>query len=274
MVALLSSVFGQLNHLSLKLEARMLISGSLIISGDIIRQLCIDRLKPMANYSLSLLLNVENDLQDKLIFNSFLKVPFIHRQRPRVFVQEYKNHGISHTCHCFMIYTFPYNDTVVTPYIFSTNLQKYIEKVNIYEENQSELISFILFRFSETSTDVMDLFSRTNTLSLFGFKKTKYIRDLGNIRSSISSLIPWTLLTHIEINHSDVITQHTLRSILRMAYNVHTLDIFDDRGVFFRTILHDKDNFGTRINQQVRNFILKENDFLVICSCHLKKIFF
>ncbi|CAF3269438.1 unnamed protein product, partial [Rotaria sp. Silwood2] len=68
-IALLSSIFSQLCHLSLKLEADTLISGSLIISGDIIQQLCMDRLKPMATYSLNLLLYVENDLEEKKIFN-------------------------------------------------------------------------------------------------------------------------------------------------------------------------------------------------------------
>jgi hypothetical protein len=100
------------------------------------------------------------------------------------------------------------------------------------------------------STDVIDLFPRANTLSLHGYKKTNGVRGLVNSRGSISSLVPWSLLTHIKIPHSDVITHHTLASILRMAYNVHTLDIFDDRGIFFRTILHNKDNFGSHINQQ------------------------
>ncbi|CAF1385267.1 unnamed protein product [Adineta ricciae] len=231
MTALFSLVFDRLNHLSLKLDAYMSISDSLIISGDIIQQLCIDRLKSMATYRLSLLLSVENDMQDKFIFNSFLKSPFIHQEKSRVLIQEYTNHDISRSYHCFMIYTFPYNDTVIKPCVFSTNLQ----------------------RFSQTTTNAMNLFPRINTLSLFGYKKMKYIRDLGNIRSSISSLVPWTLFTHIEINDSDVITHHTLRSILEMAYNVHTLDIFDDRGVFFRTILHNKDSFGRRINQQIKS---------------------
>ncbi|CAF3839192.1 unnamed protein product [Rotaria sp. Silwood1] len=85
-IALLSSIFCQLCHLSLKLEANTLISGSSIISGDIIQQLCIDRLKPMATYSLNLLLYVEHDLEEKIIFNSFFQVAFTRRQKPRVFI--------------------------------------------------------------------------------------------------------------------------------------------------------------------------------------------
>ncbi len=106
------------------------------------------------------------------------------------------------------------------------------------------------------STDVPNLFTRANTLSLRGYKKINHIRDLGKSGCSISSLVPWSLLIHIEITHSDVITQHTLQSLLRIAYNVYTLEIIDDRGILLRTILHNKENFGTRINQQVRNSIL------------------
>lgn len=107
-------------------------------------------------------------------------------------------------------------------------------------------------------TDVTNLFPRANTLSLCGYKKIDRVQDLYKSECSISSLVPWSLLTHIEINHSNVITQHTLQSLLRIAYNVHTLRIIDDSGILFRTILHNKDNFGTHINQQVRNSILKE----------------
>jgi hypothetical protein len=108
------------------------------------------------------------------------------------------------------------------------------------------------------STDTTNLFPRANTLSLCGYKKINCVRDLGKSGCSISSLVPWSLLTHIEINDSDVITHHTLQSLLRIAYNVHTLEIIDDRGILLRTILHNKDNFGIRINHQVRNSILKK----------------
>jgi hypothetical protein len=44
-----------------------------------------------------------------------------------------------------------------------------------------------------------------------------------------------------------------------MAYNVHTLEIFDDCGILFRPILNNH-NLTTLINQQVMIFIsiLKE----------------
>ncbi|CAF4396006.1 unnamed protein product, partial [Rotaria sordida] len=70
-IALLSSVFGQLCRLSLTLAAFTSISDPLIISGDIIQQLCIDRLQPTATYILNLLLYVLDDIEEKIIFNSF-----------------------------------------------------------------------------------------------------------------------------------------------------------------------------------------------------------
>ncbi len=125
-IALLSSVFGQLSHLSLKLDACTLNSGPLSISGDVIQQSCIDRLKPSATYSLNLYLNVEYDLEEKIIFNSFLKYPFTNRQQPRVFIQECDNFDIGSDYHCFMVYNLPYNDTKLSTYLFSTDLENYI----------------------------------------------------------------------------------------------------------------------------------------------------
>ncbi|CAF5088563.1 unnamed protein product [Rotaria sp. Silwood1] len=216
------------------IKANTLISGSLIISGDIIQQLCIDRLKPMATYSLNLLLYVEHDLEEKIIFNSFFQVAFTQRQKPRVFIQECNDSDISSRYHCFMVYTLPYNDIILLSNMFSTDLEK----------------------SCQMSTDVTNLFPRANTLSLCGYKKVNGVRDLGKPGCSISSLVPWSLLTHIEINHSDVITQHTLQSLLRIAYHVHTLEIIDERGILLRTILHNKDNFGTHINQQTLAFTI------------------
>ncbi|CAF4498723.1 unnamed protein product, partial [Rotaria sp. Silwood2] len=230
-IALLSSIFSQLCHLSLKLEADTLTYGSLIISGDIIQRLCIDRLKPMATYSLNLLLYVEHDLEEKIIFNSFFQVPFTQRQKPTMFIQECNDSNGGDTYHYFMVYTLPYNDRILLSEMFSTDLEKSCQKSN----------------------DVTHLFPRGNTLSLCGYKKINRVRDLGKSGCSISSLVPWSLLTHIQINQSDVITQHTLQSLLRLAYNVHTLEIIDDRGILLRTILYNKDNFGTRINQQIKS---------------------
>ncbi|CAF2155333.1 unnamed protein product [Rotaria magnacalcarata] len=211
--ALLSSILSQLCHLSLKLEADTLISGPAIISGDIIQQLYIDRLKPMATYSLNLLLYVEHDLEEKIIFNSFLQAAFTHRQKPRTFVQECNGSDMSSRYHCFMVYTLPYNGTILLSHMFSTDLEK----------------------SCQIPTDVTNLFPHANILSLCGYKKINRVQDLGKSGFSISSLVPWSLLTRIQINHSDVITQHALQ------------------GILIRTILHNKDNFGTRINQQIKS---------------------
>ncbi|CAF3381163.1 unnamed protein product [Rotaria sp. Silwood2] len=85
--ALLSSVFGQLNHLFLSIDAYTTISGLLFISGDMIQQACIDRLKPSASYALDLSLHVEDDLVEKKILNSFIKAPFGRRERPMMIIQ-------------------------------------------------------------------------------------------------------------------------------------------------------------------------------------------
>jgi len=100
------------------------------------------------------------------------------------------------------------------------------------------------------------LFPRVNTLSLYGYKKTNGIRDLVKFGSSISSF-PWSFLKEIEIHDTDVITQYTLKSLLEIAYNVHTLYIHDPRGILTRTIFYNKDNYGTRINRQVKHFLFQ-----------------
>ncbi|CAF3219201.1 unnamed protein product [Rotaria socialis] len=230
-IALLSSVFGQLHHLSLKLLACTFISGPLIISGDIIQQLCIDRFQPTATYSLDLVLHAKNDLEEKIIFNSFFKVPFTHRQRPRVFIQECSNMGIGYMYHCFMVYTLPYKDEILPSNMLTKDLEESLQM----------------------STSAIDLFPRANQLMLHGYKFKKYRRDPGNCISSMSSLVPWSLITNISINHSDAISVVALQSILRMAYNVHKLRIFDDTGVLLRALLYSNDNLELRVNQQVKS---------------------
>ncbi|CAF3403770.1 unnamed protein product [Rotaria sp. Silwood1] len=261
-ITFVSSVFGQLGHFSLKLEAVTSVSDPLIISGDIIQQLCIDRLQPMATYILNLILYATDTFEEKIIFNSFFKVPFIQRQRPRVFIEELDDQEIGPTYHCFRVYTLPYNDKILSSYIFSKELEK----------------------SCQMPVNPVDLFPRADTLSLRGYKKINRVRDLGNCRSSISSLVPWSLLTNISINHSYVLTPATLESILRMAYNVHTLEIFDDSGILFRPILNNH-NLTTLINQQIESLKIFDITLTLqnaqrICTllsnrlCNLKKLSF
>ena len=129
-IALLSSLFNQLCHLSLKLEANTYVCGSMIISGDIIQQLCIDRLKPMTTYSLNLLLYVTNDSEEKIIFNSFCQVEFIQREKPRVVIRECYDPNLSLDNLCFIVFTLPYNDTTLLSHMFSNDFKKYIENIS------------------------------------------------------------------------------------------------------------------------------------------------
>jgi hypothetical protein len=244
-IALLSSVWGQLCYLSLKLQGITSIVDPVMISGDTIQQLCIDRLQPTAVYILNLLLYIRDDCEEKLIFNSFFKVPFIHRQRPRVFIQELNERDIGPRYHCFTVYTVPYNNTTLSSHMFSTDLVKYVENIC----NKKSF--FFLFRSCQMPIDPVKLFPRADTLFLQGHRRINCVRDLGNYRSSISSLVPWSLLTKISINYSNVLTSTTLESILRMAYNVHTLDLFDDRGILLWSILNNH-NLISLMNQQVR----------------------
>ncbi|CAF2091641.1 unnamed protein product [Rotaria magnacalcarata] len=167
-MTLLSSVFDQLCHFSLKLKSFTSISGPLIISGDIIQQLRIDRLQLMATYILNLLLYATDTFEEKIIFNSICKVLFIQRQRPRVFIQELNGQDIGPTYHCFRV-------------------------------------------SREMPVNPVNLFPQADTLSLRGYKKIDCVRDLGNCRSSISSLISWSLLINISINHSYVLISANIK---------------------------------------------------------------
>ncbi|CAF4144115.1 unnamed protein product [Rotaria sp. Silwood2] len=228
-IALLSSVFGQLSNLSLKLVALMVISSSLIISGDIIQQLCINRLKPLATYNLNLELNIKDDSKEKIIFNSFINVPFTNRQRPKVFIQERGNFDLGRTYYCFTVFTSPCHDRILPTYLFSRPLEK----------------------SCQMPINAVHLFPRANELFLIDYRKETCVSELGNFRSSISSLVPWSLLTKISIDEGDVVTTAELESILRMAYNVHTLDICEESGNFSHAILYNIDNLGTRVNQEI-----------------------
>ncbi|CAF4328275.1 unnamed protein product [Rotaria socialis] len=93
----------------------------LIISGDIIQQLCIDRLKPSAKYTLNLSIGVWNDMKNNTIFNSFLETSFSRRERPRVFIQEQDSWNIAYDVRRFVVYTTPYNAMILSAYLFSTD---------------------------------------------------------------------------------------------------------------------------------------------------------
>jgi hypothetical protein len=66
------------------------------------------------------------------------------------------------------------------------------------------------------------------------------------------------LLTKISIADGHIVNAAKLEALLQLAYNLHTLEIQDDSGILPRAILHNYNNLGTRINQQVRISILKK----------------
>ena len=102
------------------------------------------------------------------------------------------------------------------------------------------------------SINPVDLFPRANELFLRGYKEENLLPELGGCTNSISSMVPWSFLTKISIDEGDIVTAAGLELILRMAYTVHTLRINYDSGVLSRAILHNTDNLGTRVNQQVK----------------------
>src|SRR5690348_3193294 len=102
--------------------------------------------------------------------------------------------------------------------------------------------SFFLFRSCPTPIDAVDLFPRANQLYVHTFRNEDCVLELGNLTSSISSLVPWSSLTTIIIGNNDVITTAGLESILRMAYNVRILDIPENNGTFRNAIVHNINN--------------------------------
>ena len=109
------------------------------------------------------------------------------------------------------------------------------------------------------------LFPQANELFLCAHKKRNRLSELVNPINSIPSIVPWSLLTKISIDIGDVVTVSTLESILRMAYNVHTLEILDERGGLPRAILRNIDNLGTRVCQQVK-LLFKTSNLICIST--------
>ncbi|CAF1314317.1 unnamed protein product [Rotaria sordida] len=155
-IALFSSVFGQLCHLSLKLETGVVISSPLTISGDIIQELCVDRLNPEAIYNLNLNLYVEHDAKEKIIFNSFLTAPFTNRQRSKVFIQELISDDVDHNCHYFTVFTLPCYERKLPTYMFSRALEK----------------------SCPMPIHAVDLFPRANELFLHGYRNENCVLEL------------------------------------------------------------------------------------------------
>ncbi|CAF0779352.1 unnamed protein product [Adineta steineri] len=233
-VALLSSVFGQLTYLSLKLLATTSISDRLIITGDTIQNLCISRLKSSTFYRFNLLVHVKNDLEEKKILNSFLNAPFVNQseQRSKKIIQEIDDWSVCENSYCFTLSTLPYNEIKIPSYLFPTKPNKTYE----------------------ISMEAIDLFPHANELVLRACKQKNCFSEFGNCQSFISSLIPWTLIRKISIEEDVNITAIEFESILQMASHVHTLSIAGFRGYLSRAILHNQNDLGTRVNKQIDSF--------------------
>ncbi|CAF3816914.1 unnamed protein product [Rotaria sp. Silwood1] len=104
------------------------------------------------------------------------------------------------------------------------------------------------------SMDPTGLFPRANELLIEGLNGGSSHHELSKSRKPTSSFVPWSLLTKIVIDGSYFISAAELEAILRMSYNVHTLQIKEDNGSLCRAILFDTANLATRINQQIKSF--------------------
>lgn len=116
------------------------------------------------------------------------------------------------------------------------------------------------------SINAVDLFPRANELFLYGYRKKSNLSELYTCKNSVSSMIPWSLITKISVDEEDVVNVAELESILRMAYNVHTLQIKDFREKLPRAILRNTNNLGTCVNEQVRILLLtKKSPLKLVC---------
>ena len=108
------------------------------------------------------------------------------------------------------------------------------------------------------STYAVNLFSCATELFLNYYKRKSCLSDLYNCKNSILSMASWSLLIKISIDESDVVTAAELEVILRMAYNMHILNIDDDSDILICTISYNHDNLRTHVNQQVKIYIKKK----------------
>jgi hypothetical protein len=96
--ALLRNVFDQLDHFSLKTKCRSLPLGDDVpllstISGYIIQEQCLDRLRVSATYELNLLVSAKGDREHRTTLESFARARFFTESgrdgRPSVVIREY-----------------------------------------------------------------------------------------------------------------------------------------------------------------------------------------
>ncbi|CAF2063646.1 unnamed protein product, partial [Rotaria magnacalcarata] len=123
-----------------------------------------------------------------------------------------------------------------------------------------------------------DLCSRVNELLLFDSIGNSCTSVVDNCKSSIMSLVHGSLITKITIDADDLVKAAELEPILRMAYNVNTLEICDETGILSQAILRNTDNLGTRADEQIVNWDCEVlNIFCTLLSnqlCNLKTVSF
>ncbi|CAF1641169.1 unnamed protein product [Rotaria magnacalcarata] len=247
-IVLLLSIFGQLTHLSLKLRTSMSLSDPLIISGDTIQQLCIDRLKPFSSYALDLYFFAKEDLKEKSLLKSFVQAPFTSRKRPRVIIRKDPDEDMYYNTYRFNVYTLPYNGTELTKLLIPENLQ----------------IS------SQMLDSGIKLYPRINEFIL-DYSGSILLPDLDNCRSSLSLFLPWLLVTKISTN-ADVVCVAELKAVLQLADNVHTLEIVDEDGILSAAILYNQNDLGTIVNRKIRSFGLSNSTLTLFNAENICKL--
>ncbi|CAF5046962.1 unnamed protein product, partial [Rotaria magnacalcarata] len=177
--------------------------------------------KLLCNHSIKQLHTLIVDITESNPFNhQFVEGAYLAKER--------NNWNIGLDYHCFALFTTPYHGTKLQTEFFSEDLQ----------------VS------SPTQLNPIDLFPKANELFIEGFNGESSHHRLCNPSRSISSLVPWSLLTTIFIDGSDFISAFELEAILRMTYNVDKLRISEDNDILCSAILRDTDNLATRVNQQ------------------------
>ncbi|CAF3589250.1 unnamed protein product [Rotaria socialis] len=79
------------------------------------------------------------------------------------------------------------------------------------------LIFKFINRCCQNSINPVDLFRNYNELLLSCYKHEHTLATLGDDNNSLSSSVPWSLLTKISIDEGHIVTSAELEAILPMA---------------------------------------------------------
>ncbi|CAF3525416.1 unnamed protein product [Rotaria socialis] len=123
--------------------------------------------------------------------------------------------------------------------------------IGVEDSAMNEGNTFDKLPLATMSFNAADLCSRVNELFLFDSIDNNCTSVVDNCKSSIMSLVHGSLITKITIDGDGLVKAAELKSTLRMAYNVNTLEICGETGILLQAILHNTDNLGTRADDQV-----------------------